>query len=1054
VLRSTLPTALLVLLVSHCAAQGPPGQCENITPHDVNPYNGPNGEPTEGSSAVDYVKLKYTVEGFGSTYDATITVFPNLALVKPGHGEPEYVVKFQPGETETDYINALCSGSQPFAPSAPPPSLAVPRRDAGRAMPKASGIGSTANSGLGSQNMTDAPLANGSSVVAWVDTNANTLDTAIASADGSSYVTSQTFPLGSNPQQVIAGDFNGDGNIDLAVTNYGSDTGVGGNVAIFLGKGDGTFTVGPTSSAGTAPVSLVAADFNGDGKLDLAVANQLSGGISVMLGNGDGTFQTPVPYLLADYTAACGFSCSPSSLVAMDFNADGHPDIAVLDQGTATASILINNGNGTFKAAVAYPAGQGTITYLASMDLNGDGKPDLIVANMGNPGTSAISFLFGNGNGTFQAPVLYAIGASPEYFGIQPASDGALILTVDAVAGNLQVLSVSSNGVAASGQMYIVPQPPTGIAAGDINGDGLPDIAVANGVVSVLLRNPSAAFNAPMNYTLQSGSSAAAVAVADLNGNGHNDVVASSTTSAGGGTVDVLVNNGEGTLATQHSYAIGGSAGGTFGQASSGIVTGDFNGDGKLDVAAGFQGANSSPGGVSVLLGNGDGTLRTAVNYGVGSFSALDIVAGDFNGDGKLDIVVAAGATGSNFSSPGALALLLGKGDGTFQSAATMQVGAPAATPVAIAAGDLNNDGNLDLVTSVFDASFNNTIVVLLGNGNGTFSQLSPISISGVSGDAVALADLNADGIPDLVVGACCGLSESVYLLGNGDGTFQSPQYFSSGDAVVAMTVADWNLDGNAGMAFAQQAGTVMAMESGLNPKVTGQLRVVSAAAGVAALAPGELASAYGLGLATGKPVVEAPPGSISVGGTTVTVKDSSGASTMAPLFYVSPSQVNYQIPETVALGTAMVTVTAENGTSWYSPTTLTSLAPAVFAMNSTNLVAATALCVSSGGTDTNEYPYQVVNGAIVAQPLNLSGCAKTVLQIYATGMDQATASGVTAVIGGTAATVESAGPEGSWPGLDQIDVDIPASLTGRGRVPLTLSAGGMTSNTAYVTIQ
>jgi uncharacterized protein (TIGR03437 family) len=1053
VLRSTLLTALIVLAVSRCAAQGPPGLCTNITPQNVVPYGPTLGIPTQKSEIEPGDELHYTVPGFGNTFDANITIFTDCALVKPSNGDPEYWVKFDPDEFYQDYVNALCSGASPFGPSSP--DLAVPRRDAAKAKatPKASGIGSTANSGLGSQTMTDAPLANGSLVVAWVDTNANTLDTAIASADGSSYVTSQTFPLGSNPQQVISGDFNGDGNIDLAVTNYGSDTGVGGNVAIFFGKGDGTFTVGPTSSAGTAPVSLVAADFNGDGKLDLAVANQQSGGISVMLGNGDGTFQTPVPYLLADYTAACGFSCYPGSLVAMDFTGDGHPDIAVLDQGKATVSILINNGNGTFKAAVAYPAGQGTISYLASLDLNGDGKPDLIVANMGNPGTSALSFLFGNGNGTFQAPVLYAIGASPEYFGIQPASNGAVILTVDAVAGNPDVLVVGSNGVAGSGQMYIVPQPPTGIAAGDINGDGLPDIAVANGVVSVLLRNPSAAFNPPVNYPLQSGSAAAAVAVADLTGDGHNDVVASSLTPGGGGTVDVLLNSGEGTLSTQHSYAIGGSPGGLFGSPSSGLVVADF-GNGKQDVAAGFQGVNTSPGGVSVLLGNGDGTLRTAVNYSVGAFSALDIVAGDFNGDGKLDIAVAAGATGSNFSSPGAVALLLGKGDGTFQNAALMQVGSPAATPVAIAAGDLNNDGNLDLVVSVFDPSFNNTVVVLLGNGNGAFSPLSPISISGGGGDAVALADLNADGIPDLVVGVCCGLSESVYLLGNGDGTFQSPQYFESGDAVVAMTVADWNLDGNAGMAFAQQAGTVMAMESGLNPKVSGYLRVVSAAAGVAALAPGELASAYGLGLATGQPASEAPPGSISVGGTTVTVKDSSGASTMAPLFYVSPSQVNYQIPGTVALGAATVTVTAENGTSVYAPTTLTSLAPAVFAMNSTNLVAATALCVSSGGTETNEYPYQVVNGAIVAKALNLSGCAKTVLQIYATGMDQATASGVTAIIGGTAATVESAGPEGSWPGLDQIDVDVPASLAGRGRVPLTLSAGGMTSNTAYVTIQ
>src|SRR5208282_600867 len=103
------------------------------------------------------------------------------------------------------------------------------------------------------------------------------------------------------------------------------------------------------------------------------------------------------------------------------------------------------------------------------------------------------------------------------------------------------------------------------------------------------------------------------------------------------------------------------------------------------------------------------------------------------------------------------------------------------------------------------------------------------------------------------------------------------------------------------------------------------------------------------------------------------------------------------------------------------------------FTLNSSNLAAAYAECTSSGGTETTEDPFQVVNGAIVAQPLNLSACAKTVLRLYATGLDEATAAAVQATIGNATATVQSAGPEGMWPGLDQVDVLIPSSLAGTG---------------------
>jgi len=240
-----------------------------------------------------------------------------------------------------------------------------------------------------------------------------------------------------------------------------------------------------------------------------------------------------------------------------------------------------------------------------------------------------------------------------------------------------------------------------------------------------------------------------------------------------------------------------------------------------------------------------------------------------------------------------------------------------------------------------------------------------------------------------------------------------------------------------------------------LDSTASGPLKQLSsAAAGVAALAPGSMASAYGTDLATGQPNTPALPWPISLSGTSVAVMDSTGSPTTAPLIYVSPEQVNFQIPSTAALGRATVTLTSGDGTQSSGQATLTSLAPALFTLNSSNLAAAYAECISSGGTETTEDPFQVVNGAIVAQPLNLSACAKTVLQLYATGLDKGTAAAVQATIGNATATVQSAGPGGMWPGLDQVDVVIPLSLAGAGSVPVVITAGGLSSNTVNVTIQ
>jgi FG-GAP-like repeat/FG-GAP repeat len=243
---------------------------------------------------------------------------------------------------------------------------------------------------------------------------------------------------GSRPSFVAVGDFNGDGKLDFVATGDSRNIGVGdiGGVSVFLGKGDGTFAPAVNYPTGFSPISVAVADFNGDGRLDLAVANENSSSISVLLGTGDGTFQAAVNYPLGPFT-------QPTAIASGDFNGDGKLDLVVANRSGASVIVLIGNGDGTFQAPVSYPAGAGPWS-VAVGDFNTDGKLDLIVSAPGEPPAGkTVNLLLGNGDGTFQAPAPYIVGVGP--------------------------LSV---------------------AAADLNSDGLLDVAVANdssGDVSVLL---------------------------------------------------------------------------------------------------------------------------------------------------------------------------------------------------------------------------------------------------------------------------------------------------------------------------------------------------------------------------------------------------------------------------------------------------------------------------------------------------------------------------------------------------------------------------------------
>ena len=626
----------------------------------------------------------------------------------------------------------------------------------------------------------------GISDFAVANSGSGTISVYLGKVDGT-FQTPSTLSTGtaSAPTGIVAADFNLDGKVDLTVTLNGSNS-----VKVFSGTGTGTFNSPLTFSVGTGPTALVAADFNGDKKLDLAVVNNTASSVSILMNKST----TSSISFTAGSTISSGLGMTPTSIVAADFNGDNKVDLAVGSAGSQGVSVMLGTGTGSFGAPVNAAVGQ-SVHSVAAADLDKDGKLDLIAGT-----NSAIAVKLGNGNGTFGAtswPSSLLVRGAIGLYTLDVNGDGKTdVISVNYSTSDTQTaITVLINTTTAIGnptfafppRKYGVGYQPRGIAGGDFNFDGRtdlvvtakgsnfasvllgdgkghfdpgvataiakapcqflttadfnndqkPDIAISciGGNVQVFLGKGTGSFNTPISLT--AGASPQDMAAADFNGDGFVDLAVA---NKGSNNISVFLNNKTGGFNAPVNYATG--------SGPIGLVAGNFRLAGHVDLAV----VNTTAATLQIFPGTTSGAFGAPATYALAA-GPQNVVAGDFNNDGKLDVAVA---------SVGAVSVLVNNA-GTFSTRKDFPL---SGQPTRIATASLRNNGVLDLVTTL---PLTKKVAVFLGNNNGTFA--TPVTYPSSGGVGLAIGDFNHDGLLDVAVAT--GDPIVSVLLGKGSGTFR-----------------------------------------------------------------------------------------------------------------------------------------------------------------------------------------------------------------------------------------------------------------------------------------
>lgn len=528
----------------------------------------------------------------------------------------------------------------------------------------------------------------------------------------------------------------------------------------------------PGVSVGSFPSTASVADFDGDGRPDVAVASRSANGVSVLRGRADATF-----------SPAINFSppgASPAALAPGDFNADGHVDLALATSGV-DLSIHFGNGTGTFGPGTQYAAARERTAVVVG-DFNQDGSPDLAVAGNSILDPNPIAIWLGSAAGSFtQGFSRLLLRDSIDMIAVDLTGDGRLDLASASQNGEVHVFEGQADaGLLPEVTYYSAGTRAASIRGSDLNRDGHVDLVVAgNNMVTVLTNTGNGTFP-PFNvpYTLAAPAAGAVDLVdADFDGDGDLDLVVA---SRGSDDVTVFLGDGSGALSLAGTYAVH--------SWPTTMATADFNGDGRPDLAV----ATAVPSGsVKIIVNLGDGGFLAPVDVPAGS-TPVSLVSADFNRDGRADLAFANHDGNS-------LGVALANANSTFRASVSQAIGSK---PIAVELGDLNADGWSDVAVA---SSGGDRVSVLLGTASGALG-LAGSWDAGPSPSAIVSGDFDGDGLSDLVVANRPSASVTL-LTQTTSGTFLTAASLVVAAPPVSLATGDFDVDGRLDLAVATQTG-------------------------------------------------------------------------------------------------------------------------------------------------------------------------------------------------------------------------------------------------------